>query len=372
MEANSWLHLADEDQCHRLPDDLRARDPFLARDCGWVEQMRPLIRSLSAPGDRVLDPFCGFGTSLVAASLEGRVALGIEVLPERAQIARERLARLGFPAEGVLTGGACQRLAELHDVDLIVTSLPYFGCAFDAGSDHSAQVYGARTYAEYLEQMRQLFAAFKPVLRSGAHVVAAIQNVELGPHLVPQAWDIARLLAERFTLREERMLVYDRPLRIDRAASRANRAHEYVLVAVNEAQPVDLDDSLLCVTELAREHGTCVVVGSFARWLRAPDPAHLPSDVDLLVPADLGALGRRCAWLEQQGFRIERWGAPVSSPALGAAAAGSHYIRARRLRADGRLCQIDLCFAEGDQAFAAALAGSESLAGLRVALGTAE
>jgi hypothetical protein len=34
-----------------------------------------------APGDTVLDPFCGTGTTLVAAMLEGRNALGIEVNP---------------------------------------------------------------------------------------------------------------------------------------------------------------------------------------------------------------------------------------------------------------------------------------------------
>jgi site-specific DNA-methyltransferase (adenine-specific) len=43
--------------------------------------LRPLediIRSLSAPGDVVFDPFCGSGSSLAAAKRCGRGFLGIE------------------------------------------------------------------------------------------------------------------------------------------------------------------------------------------------------------------------------------------------------------------------------------------------------
>ena len=36
-----------------------------------------IIRLLSAPGDLVVDPCCGSGTTLVAARLEGRRAIGI-------------------------------------------------------------------------------------------------------------------------------------------------------------------------------------------------------------------------------------------------------------------------------------------------------
>lgn len=42
-------------------------------------------------GDTVLDPFCGSGTSLVAAKLLGRNAIGIDSSPEAVELARRRL-----------------------------------------------------------------------------------------------------------------------------------------------------------------------------------------------------------------------------------------------------------------------------------------
>src|SRR5690606_16036040 len=44
-----------------------------------VSVFRPLIESFSRPGDLVLDPFSGSGSSAVAAAFAGRKYLGIEL-----------------------------------------------------------------------------------------------------------------------------------------------------------------------------------------------------------------------------------------------------------------------------------------------------
>ncbi|WP_237750922.1 DNA methyltransferase, partial [Xanthomonas oryzae] len=45
-------------------------------------------------GGRILDPFAGSGTTLVAAELEGYRWTGVEMTQHYAEIARERLAVL--------------------------------------------------------------------------------------------------------------------------------------------------------------------------------------------------------------------------------------------------------------------------------------
>jgi DNA modification methylase len=59
------------------------------------------IRLLTDPGDRVLDPFVGSGTTGVVAKSLGRHSTGIELLDEYCRIARAELARVK-PAEATL------------------------------------------------------------------------------------------------------------------------------------------------------------------------------------------------------------------------------------------------------------------------------
>jgi site-specific DNA-methyltransferase (adenine-specific) len=56
-----------------------------------LEVMKWCIREFSQPGDLVLDPFAGSGTTLVAAHLLGRRFLGIEQDSEYLEIANKRL-----------------------------------------------------------------------------------------------------------------------------------------------------------------------------------------------------------------------------------------------------------------------------------------
>jgi DNA modification methylase len=57
-----------------------------------VSVLQPLIRSFSRPGDFVLDPFSGSGSTLVAAALSGRRYVGIDLEAKYVELARRRLA----------------------------------------------------------------------------------------------------------------------------------------------------------------------------------------------------------------------------------------------------------------------------------------
>jgi site-specific DNA-methyltransferase (adenine-specific) len=56
-----------------------------------VESLKPLIQTFSAPGDLVLDPFCGSGPTLVAARELERSFLGMELDEQHAHTASRRL-----------------------------------------------------------------------------------------------------------------------------------------------------------------------------------------------------------------------------------------------------------------------------------------
>jgi adenine-specific DNA-methyltransferase len=56
-----------------------------------VELVERLVLALTHPGDWVLDPFMGVGSTAIAALMHGRKVVGAELMPEYVAIARERV-----------------------------------------------------------------------------------------------------------------------------------------------------------------------------------------------------------------------------------------------------------------------------------------
>ena len=76
--------------------DLPAISPTSAERSGYPTQkpltlLARIIQLASNEGDVVIDPFCGSGTTLVAAQQLGRGWIGIDALPEAIETARRRL-----------------------------------------------------------------------------------------------------------------------------------------------------------------------------------------------------------------------------------------------------------------------------------------
>ncbi|MDT0263758.1 TRM11 family SAM-dependent methyltransferase [Jatrophihabitans lederbergiae] len=92
------------------------------------------ITDYTQPGDLVLDPMCGIGTTLVEAIHAGRDAVGVEYEAPWAQLARRNLHHArsqGATSSGTVVCGDARQLDTLLDPDLagrvtlVLTSPPY-------------------------------------------------------------------------------------------------------------------------------------------------------------------------------------------------------------------------------------------------------
>jgi modification methylase len=99
-----------------LNDDLQMRSDWLIPICGGPERLRDaggrkahptqkpeallhrVLLASSRPGELVLDPFCGTGTTGAVAKRLGRLFIGIERNPAYAVLARERIAAVAASA----------------------------------------------------------------------------------------------------------------------------------------------------------------------------------------------------------------------------------------------------------------------------------
>lgn len=59
-----------------------------------VKLLLEIIAETSKEGDFILDPFCGSGTTCIAAKMLGRHYLGIDISPEYCEIANKRFAEI--------------------------------------------------------------------------------------------------------------------------------------------------------------------------------------------------------------------------------------------------------------------------------------
>lgn len=73
-------------------DDVAHPAPYPPALAAWI------IRYLAPPGGRVLDPFCGSGSTGVAALSEGRSFTGVDVQPEYVALTGRRLTALATAA----------------------------------------------------------------------------------------------------------------------------------------------------------------------------------------------------------------------------------------------------------------------------------
>lgn len=191
----------------RVDELLAQRPPDDQELVHFTESLaRSVIEELTSPGDLVLDPFAGYGTTLVVAERLGRRAIGIELVADRVEQIRSRTGA----GSSVLCGDA-RRLTELvHEpVTLCLTSPPYLTSNDHPEDPLQGYEVDAGDYDSYLAALGDVFGQVADLLVPGGHVVVNVANTTQGDVFTPLAWDVARVVSKNLTLLGETYLAWD-------------------------------------------------------------------------------------------------------------------------------------------------------------------
>ena len=200
----------------KAPFVLRAADLVAERPEGTTDDIHftealaaSVIGYASAPGELVLDPFAGYGTTVAVAERMGRRAIGIELVPEHLEIARRRS---GGHARLIL--GDAREVTRLVDerVDLVLTSPPYMAAADHPQNPLTGYATVDGDYAVYLLELGAIFRQAAALMRPGGQLVVNVGNVIAADGKVtPLASDIAGVIDEHVPLMGVTTLHWDEP-----------------------------------------------------------------------------------------------------------------------------------------------------------------
>ena len=138
LGGKRWLQnsISVWDDIRKTTEEVRLKHPAMFPTM-LVER---LIETFLRPeGHIILDPFCGSGSTLVAAEKLGKQGIGFEISPEFIAMARQRLAPtlLDPPPQSIIHQRSVRELIQVvepESVDLCITSPPYWGLRAYAGT----------------------------------------------------------------------------------------------------------------------------------------------------------------------------------------------------------------------------------------------
>ena len=168
-----------------------------------------LLRRFTKPGDVVLDPFIGSGTTGMEANRLGRRYIGVELSPSVADLARQRIhddrgtvcdspysecSYTSIDNESIITGdsssleiseGIAQYLKgmEKDNVQFILMHPPYHNIV--KFSDDLSDLSNCTNADDFLERFMSVYSNISDFLQSGRHLAVVIGDIYANSEWVP-------------------------------------------------------------------------------------------------------------------------------------------------------------------------------------------
>jgi DNA modification methylase len=184
-----------------LPPELAGDDVRYAE-----ELVEHFLLEFTKEGDNVLDPFMGYGTTLLVAERLNRKGYGIEFDSNRWKYVQSILK---FPERAIHGDSKDLKNLALPEFDFSITSPPYMGKHHKENPFTAYSTIG-EGYEQYLRDIQDIYQQVKTRLKPGAHAIVEVSNLKHEDNLLTLlAWDIARAISEVLHFKGEIVVAWE-------------------------------------------------------------------------------------------------------------------------------------------------------------------
>ncbi len=233
LNSKHWLKFQKSWFVHNPP---ARRKDVLTHPAKFPETLaQEFIEFFTKPGEAVLDPMVGTGSTLVAALRAGRHSYGVELNPKYVELAQRIVAEeraalgdsaLGLSSEVILGDAAYIDGRGLPKFKYVLTSPPYWDMLHARGattqkgrraspeldvfySDDARDLGNIHDYENFLGKLVTIYAGLKSLLAEKAYLTIIVKNVKKRGRVYPLAWDLARELGVIYSLKDEKLWCQD-------------------------------------------------------------------------------------------------------------------------------------------------------------------
>lgn len=232
--------------------------PFSFQDVGR------LIRFFTKKNQRVLDPFCGIGSTLKACALSDREGVGIEIVKKYVDLTKERLKTevenqlFANKKQHIIHGDALKKIKKFksNEFDFIVTSPPYWSI-LNKKADHKVKkervannldtkysemkedLGNIEDYDDFLKVLSGFFNDCSRILKPKKYLVIIVSDFRHKSKYYTFHSDLAKLLEKKYTLKgmtilyqnKKKVYPYGYPF-----SYVPNIHHQYILILQNNKE----------------------------------------------------------------------------------------------------------------------------------------
>lgn len=254
LDGETWLRYSISvwDDIKKSPQEIKLGHPAAFP----IKLVKRLIKIFTNKKDKkILDPFVGSGSAIVAADELDKTGIGFDTSPEFVKLARFRLSQLRLGGRGKILPKhriECEDARNLRQrlgrtkVDFCITSPPYWDILKQKRTADSKQIrsYGdlekdlgtIRDYDLFMKDLKGVFRQVYEVLRPNKYCCVIVMDLRKKDKFYPFHMEIVRLMEDIGFVFDD-IIIWNRkneysnlrPLGYP-SVFRVNKIHEFILI----------------------------------------------------------------------------------------------------------------------------------------------